>query len=53
MADPQVLARNMIVAASDPELGPIRTQGNPIKQTATILPPAAQRPNWMKIALPF
>lgn len=31
MADPQIAARNMIVTAEDPELGPIRMQGNPIK----------------------
>src|SRR6185437_6466980 len=31
MADPQVLARNMIVTACDPDLGPVRMQGNPIK----------------------
>ena len=34
MADPQVLHRNMIVTALDPELGPIRMQGNPIKLSA-------------------
>jgi CoA:oxalate CoA-transferase len=31
MADPQVLARNMIVTANDPDLGPVRMQGNPVK----------------------
>jgi len=31
MTDPQVLARNMIVTAADPDLGPVRMQGNPIK----------------------
>ena len=31
MADPQVAARNMIVTAEDPDLGPIRMQGNPLK----------------------
>ena len=31
LADPQVAARNMVVTADDPELGPIRMQGNPIK----------------------
>jgi CoA:oxalate CoA-transferase len=31
MADPQVLARNMIVTAADPDLGGVRMQGNPIK----------------------
>ena len=34
MADPQVKARNMIVTADDPDLGPIRMQGNPIKLSA-------------------
>jgi CoA:oxalate CoA-transferase len=34
MADPQVLARNMIVTADDPTFGPVRMQGNPIKLSA-------------------
>ncbi|HSC18080.1 MAG TPA: CoA transferase [Rhizomicrobium sp.] len=34
MTDPQVLARNMIVTAEDPDLGPVRMQGNPIKLSA-------------------
>jgi len=34
MADPQVLARNMIVESLDPDMGPIRMQGNPIKLSA-------------------
>ncbi|HXC53710.1 MAG TPA: CoA transferase [Rhizomicrobium sp.] len=34
MADPQVLARNMIVETIDPDLGPIRMQGNPVKLSA-------------------
>ena len=34
MSDPQVLARNMIVEALDPDMGPIRMQGNPIKLSA-------------------
>jgi CoA:oxalate CoA-transferase len=34
MADPQVHARNMIVTADDPDLGPIRMQGNPVKLSA-------------------
>ncbi len=31
MADPQILSRNMIIEALDPDLGPIRMQGNPVK----------------------
>jgi CoA:oxalate CoA-transferase len=31
MADPQVAARNMIVTAEDPDVGPLKMQGNPIK----------------------
>lgn len=31
MADPQVLSRNMIVTVTDPDIGDIRMQGNPIK----------------------
>lgn len=34
LADPQVKARNMIVTAQDPDLGPIRMQGNPVKLSA-------------------
>jgi CoA:oxalate CoA-transferase len=34
MEDPQVLARNMIVETLDPDLGPIRMQGNPVKLSA-------------------
>ncbi|HEX2593004.1 MAG TPA: CoA transferase [Rhizomicrobium sp.] len=34
MADPQVAQRNMIIEAMDPDLGPIRMQGNPIKLSA-------------------
>ena len=34
MEDPQVLSRNMIVETLDPDLGPIRMQGNPIKLSA-------------------
>lgn len=34
MADPQVAARNMIVEAQDPDLGPVRMQGNPVKLSA-------------------
>jgi CoA:oxalate CoA-transferase len=34
MADPQVLARNMIIDTLDPDLGPIKMQGNPVKLSA-------------------
>jgi CoA:oxalate CoA-transferase len=34
MSDPQVLARNMIVESLDPDLGPVRMQGNPVKLSA-------------------
>jgi CoA:oxalate CoA-transferase len=34
MADPQVLSRNMIVETLDPDLGPIKMQGNPVKLSA-------------------
>ncbi|HEY0301320.1 MAG TPA: CoA transferase [Rhizomicrobium sp.] len=34
MADPQILARNMIIETLDPDLGPIRMQGNPVKLSA-------------------
>jgi CoA:oxalate CoA-transferase len=34
MADAQVAARNMIVTADDPEIGPLKMQGNPIKLSA-------------------
>ena len=34
MADPQVLARNMIITVTDPDIGDIRMQGNPIKLSA-------------------
>ncbi len=34
MADPQVAARNMIVTADDPDIGPLKMQGNPIKLSA-------------------
>lgn len=39
LADPQVAARNMIVTAMDPEIGPWRMQGNPIKLSAYDDPP--------------
>ena len=34
MKDPQILARNMIIETLDPDLGPIKMQGNPIKLSA-------------------
>jgi len=34
MADPQVAFRNMIVTADDPDIGPLKMQGNPIKLSA-------------------
>jgi CoA:oxalate CoA-transferase len=34
MEDPQILFRNMIVTAEDPDIGPWRMQGNPIKLSA-------------------
>ena len=34
MTDPQVLARNMIIETLDPDLGPIKMQGNPVKLSA-------------------
>jgi CoA:oxalate CoA-transferase len=34
MTDPQVLSRNMIIETQDPDLGPIRMQGNPVKLSA-------------------
>ncbi len=34
MADPQVAARNMIVTADDPDLGPVKMPGNPVKLSA-------------------
>ena len=34
MVDPQVLARNMIVSADDPDVGTWRMQGNPVKLSA-------------------
>jgi len=38
IADPQVIARNMIVTANDPEAGEIRMGGNPIKLSGTTDP---------------
>ncbi|HEY7979441.1 MAG TPA: CoA transferase [Rhizomicrobium sp.] len=34
MTDPQVLSRNMIIETLDPDLGPIKMQGNPVKLSA-------------------
>jgi len=34
MEDPQVLSRNMIIETLDPDLGPIKMQGNPVKLSA-------------------
>jgi CoA:oxalate CoA-transferase len=34
MVDPQINARNMIVTANDPDIGPLKMQGNPIKLSA-------------------
>lgn len=34
LADPQIAARNMVVTADDPEVGPLRMAGNPIKLSA-------------------
>jgi CoA:oxalate CoA-transferase len=43
MTDPQVAARNMVVTALDPELGPLKMQGNPIKLSA-FDDPATRKP---------
>ncbi len=43
MADPQIVARNMIVTAEDADLGPVKMQGNPIKLSA-YEDPATRRP---------
>jgi formyl-CoA transferase len=40
-ADPQVIAREMVVDVEHPSLGPIRTLGSPIKMSAT--PPDVRR----------
>jgi CoA:oxalate CoA-transferase len=34
LADPQVAVRNMVVTAEDPDIGPLRMAGNPIKLSA-------------------
>ena len=39
LSDPQVLARNMVVTADDPDIGPLRMAGNPIKLSAFDDPP--------------
>jgi CoA:oxalate CoA-transferase len=38
--DPQIRARNMIVAIDDPEAGPLKLAGNPIKLSAFPDPPS-------------
>ncbi|MGC8534233.1 MAG: CaiB/BaiF CoA transferase family protein [Rhizomicrobium sp.] len=43
MVDPQILARNMIVSADDPDVGPWRMQGNPVKLSA-YCDPQTRRP---------
>ena len=40
--DPQIRARNMIVAIEDPEAGPLKLAGNPIKLSA--FPDPTSRP---------
>ena len=39
LADPQVLARTMVVDIDDPHLGPLRLAGNPIKMSGFPDPP--------------
>ncbi len=39
LADPQIAARNMLVTAEDPDIGPFRMAGNPIKLSAFDDPP--------------
>lgn len=39
LSDRQVLARNMVVTADDPDIGPLRMAGNPIKLSAYDDPP--------------
>jgi len=39
LADPQIVARNMVVTADDPVAGPLRMAGNPIKLSAFDDPP--------------
>ena len=41
-ADPQILARQMVVATDHPTLGAMRTLGSPLKMSAT--PPSPIRP---------
>ncbi len=43
MADPQIEARNMVITALDPDLGPVKIQGNPIKLSA-FADPATRAP---------
>jgi CoA:oxalate CoA-transferase len=42
LADPQIAARNMIVTADDPDIGPLRMAGNPIKLPAFPDPPTRE-----------
>ena len=43
LADPQVLARNMVVTADDPTAGVLKMAGNPIKMSA-FADPATRAP---------
>jgi CoA:oxalate CoA-transferase len=43
LADPQVQARNMVVAVDDPDLPTLRVAGNPIKMSAFPDPPSRGR----------
>ncbi len=43
LADPQVASRNMVVTAEDPDVGPLRMAGNPIKFSG-VADPATRRP---------
>ncbi len=42
LQDPQVIARNMVIQANDPDIGPIKMPGNPIKFSA--FPDPSERP---------
>jgi len=39
VAHPQIVARNMIVTATDPKAGPLKMAGNPIKLSGFADPP--------------